>query len=74
MKDENGRVQLTHSMDPDDEIDTMYGRVSGKEWLELEKVRIEAKGVSCEIKQTERGLTLWVTPSAPIEDYYPTSE
>lgn len=74
MIDENGRIQLTHAVDPDNTIDTMYGHVSGKEWLELEKERIEAKGGSCEIKRMERGIALWVTPSASTENYYPSSE
>lgn len=62
FKDENGLIQLTDEIPPDKFMDTQHGKLTGSDWLYLEKHRIESKGATCEIKETNGNLTLWVTP------------
>ncbi len=66
--DENGRIQLMHSINPTAIMDTQYGYVDGSTWLELEKERIDRKEEGCcEIKTRDDGrLELWVVPASRV--------
>lgn len=67
--DENGRVQHTDILSPTKTFNTQYGVVTGADWLQLEKERMEAKGGDCEIKTDKLGrVSLWVVPVPKVKD------
>ena len=53
-------IETTIAAFPNESLDTQYGTIKYKEWLEKEKERFEANGRIVEIRKNARGrISLW---------------